>query len=110
MKVKGSTLIESLVALVIIMMVISISLNVLVSNSRTSSKELTLKSMILIDEVLQEAKRNGNYDSDQFEQDGISIDKSVSFVNRYEGILKIKVKAMTMDRELIEKEEFIYLK
>jgi len=110
MKVRGSTLIESLVALVIIMTVISISLNVLVSNSRTSSKELTLKSMILIDEVLQEAKLNGNYDSDEFEQEGISIDKSVSFVNRYDGILKIKVKASAMDQELMEKEEFIYLK
>lgn len=110
MKLRGSTLVESLIALVIIITVVIISLNVLVSNSRFSSRNLLLKSSIISDVIIQKCKDERMFESEEFTFNELRIKKSISFVGKYNGVLKIKVLSFVNERQIYEKEEFVYTK
>ncbi len=110
MKIKGSTLIESLIALVIIVTVVTISFSCLVTSSRFSSRELLLKSMVISDNIIQKSKEESKFESEELSFGELTIQKSVSFVNRYSGVMKIKIVSLVNDKQIYEKEEFVYVK
>lgn len=109
MKLRGSTLVESLVALLVIVTIVAISLIILVNSAKTSTNDLELKGMVYADFLISESIAKKDFNSEVITKDGVEFEKSISFVNRYNGILKIEITARANENEFYNTERFIYL-
>lgn len=110
MKVKASTLIETLIAMTIVVTVIGISLNSIVSVSGTESSVLKTRAKFKLDELISEAIDHKEYKSKYIEEDGVEYDLDISFVYRHKSVILIKSKATANQKVLAERTKYVRVK
>ncbi len=104
---KGSTLIETLLAMAILLTVIGISLNTMAHASSSSSEEIKSKVNIQIDQLLANSIEKKLYTSSEVEIDGISYRQNCSFVNRYSNVVRLEITAERNDQIILERLRYI---
>ncbi|NQY11241.1 MAG: hypothetical protein HRT71_17220 [Flavobacteriales bacterium] len=109
MKIKAGTLIETLIALVVVMVVFSISIMIYqnVTGGCSSARQLTA-DLILSDEMINTIK-GGSFIDEDIQVKDLTIVKSVEKYDRIEDLLMITLKCIDKDgKELLTKQQLFF--
>jgi hypothetical protein len=110
-KLKGSTLVEVIVAMVIILTCLGIALTIFTNLSRDVNDELRILAEIRINTLANETKIKNDYTDVNLEFDNLKIQRSIL---PYPGKARLKIlyiEAFTpMDKKIAEYKEIVSIK
>jgi len=92
-KVKASSLVEVLVALVIIMAVFVIAMGIYTRVTQSGISLSKMKAQKEMSRIIQESIQNGDFEGQSIERDNIVYEKSVTAYAGFSDIILIEVKA-----------------
>ncbi len=99
-KLKASTIIETIVAMTIIMISFGVVVALIIGNSRNSSR-LRLNAYLLCEDIKSETKMLNTYINEDFEYENLVIYKSVLGYNESKDIKELQIEAYTKDNKLL---------
>jgi Tfp pilus assembly protein PilV len=100
-KIHGSTLIETLIAIVIILTCFSIAMMFFIKLNQSSFTEQHLKAEQLVKEQLYTSLENNNYIDDQFSVEELTVSQTISTYQNYPNILILKVEAINRNNKTL---------
>lgn len=107
-KLKGSTLIENLVVMVLVATAISISLLIYANVLKSTRYELKQYARQKVDQVVLQTKLDRKYSASSFEDIYIILEQDVKVQNQH--LISLVVTAYDFEeRRLAERRELIYL-
>ena len=107
-RIKASSLFETIVALMVIVLVFGIAMTMYVNILRTSTSLAELKASQKLEELSKETKMNKSYFDEHSDDQLTKIDKRVSKYQGKEGLLLLELEAFDMsDKRLAERKEII---
>ncbi len=105
---KGSTLIEVLVAMVIIVICLGIATIIILNISKSGNTRLKLFSEQYAEKVIEQSKLNHEYQDENYETEGIIIEKRVGLYKNLDGLFELTVTVFNVDmKQLVQKKELI---
>lgn len=107
-KVQGSTLIEVLVAMIIIVICLGIASVIILNISKSGNAGLKLFAEQYAEKVIEESKLNLEYQDENYETEGIIIEKRVGLYKNLDGLVELTVTVFNVDmKQLVQKKELI---
>ena len=107
-KIKGSTLVESLIAMVVVMVSFGVATTVYVNVLSSRDEIQKLKSMTILKKLAFESKQNRLFLDDNITVDGFVIEKKVVSYNGQKDLFQLKLKAFNQnEKQLAEYNELI---
>lgn len=107
-KVNASSLFETIVALMVIVLVFGIAMTMYVNILRTSSSLAELKAAQRLEALAKETKEKRSYFDEYFEEDAFVIEKRVGKYMDREGVLLLNFEAFDKSKKrLAERKEII---
>lgn len=107
-RVKASSLLETIVALMVIVLIFGIAMTIYGNVLKNSTSPAELKASQRLKEIAWETKRHKSYFDASYTEEGIEIEKTVSKYQGKEGIILLELKAIAPDsRKLAEYKELI---
>lgn len=110
-KLGGSTLVEVIVAMVIITMVISLTFNFYVKVNKSSNYLVKLKAHMISEEVICQCKIHKEFKDENYNFDNVIIQKIITPYENYDDLKRVEIIALSMDKkEFFRKTEIISIK
>src|SRR4030042_4832336 len=105
-KIKGSTLIEVLVAMVIIIICLGSATIMILNISKSGSTQLKLLAEQTAEKVIEQSKLDHEYLDESYETEGIIVEKRVKSYKNLDGLLELTVTVFRSDmKQLVQKKE-----
>lgn len=110
-KVEASTLVEAIIAMLIITIAFSMALVLMLNLSKNSNNSLKTKAYILANDVLVKTKSENTYFDQEFEYGNITIKKTIVEYENNEELFQLNVSAFdSRNYKLFEQNELIIIK
>ena len=109
-KIKGFSIIESMVSMVIVVLMFSLSALVISNGTKTGISKEKQDAYILVKSLRNETLRNFRFIDEIVEVKGLLIEKQILDYNRNEELKVLLVKASKGEQKLFESKELIILK
>jgi hypothetical protein len=107
-RIKASSLFETIVALMVIMIVFGIAMTIYVNVMKNSSSLAELKASLRLEEIARETKDGKKYFNESFETEGVQIEKKISVYKGREGIILLEIVAFDpLKKRLADYKEII---
>jgi len=107
-KVKSSTLIEVLIAMVILLIVFGVAMLVFKNINTSYSPKLDLKAYLKLEETVQQTKDELTFIDEEFETDNMKVIKKVYDYSQGENLMVLDISVMNMNgRVLSERKEIV---
>jgi prepilin-type N-terminal cleavage/methylation domain-containing protein len=109
-KVKGSTLIEVLVAMIILVICLGIATIIILNISKSGNTSLKLFAEQYAEQLIEQSKINCDYRNVTIETEGIIIEKQVKSYKNLDGIAELTITVFdTGMKQLVQKKELVIL-
>jgi hypothetical protein len=109
-KVKASTLVESIIAMLIVTIVFSMALVLMLNISKNSNNSLKTKAYILANDVLVKTKSEKSYFDQEFNYGNILIKKTVAEYENNEELFFLNISTYDLrNHKLFEQNELIII-
>ena len=103
-RVKGSTIIETVVAMTIILMVFAATITIFANSSQGYNQPLQVKAIVLVGNEIEQIKLTRTIQIKSIENDNILIEKKVEHVPNSDCIvLHIKAKRIDNDKTVLQR-------
>jgi hypothetical protein len=107
-KITASSLFETIVALMVIMVVFGIAMTIYVNIIRNSTSLAELKASQRLDEIARDTRDKKSYFDEKFEDEVSVIEKKVSKYQEKEGLLLLQLEVLDKNNtRLAERKEII---
>jgi type II secretory pathway pseudopilin PulG len=107
-KIKSSTLIESIVAMVIITISFSSAFLILSAVSGKNNPQLRFKALIEAQRALDNCKNSGNLQNQDWQLEGLKIEKVIKPFHEFQGLRQIEISVYNNSgKPLIHRTELI---
>lgn len=107
-RIKASSLIETIVGLMVIVLVFGIAMTVYVNVMKNSTSLAELKASQRLEEIAVETRANKSFFNESFEEEGIKIEKTIGKYQNKEGLILLELLAKDpAERKLAERKEII---
>lgn len=107
-KLKAGTILETMVALTIVMISFGIALMIFNNVNKSNSNFLKIKASIMLNEAAKNATQEKLYIDNSFEQDGISITQKIENFDNLSDIKLLYLEARNKEGKVIaERKELI---
>lgn len=107
-KVQGSTLIEVLVAMIIIVICLGIASIIILNISKSGNTGLKLFAEQYAEKVIEESKLNHEYLDEIYEIEGIIVEKRVELYKNLDGLFELTITVFNPDmKQLVQKKELV---
>jgi hypothetical protein len=106
-RVSGTTIVETIVALVIILALFGIAVTVVVQVTAQSATSVKLKAAQAINEYALNTARHKSFVSEEIVVDGLAIAKEVS-PYRYDNVLAVTFTVYDKNRQILQAEKRLY--
>lgn len=100
-KVKGSTLIETLIAVVIILTCFSIAMMFFMKLNQSSFTKQHLKAEQLVKQQLYNSLKTENYIDDNFTEEDFTISQTIEPYKNYPNLFILKVEALNKNNKTL---------
>lgn len=100
-KLKGTTLIESLIAMVVVMLCFGIATTVYVNVITSGNQVQKLKSQLLLKKIASETKQNRLFLDKKTSSDEIIVEKKIIQYGGMKNLLQLNLKAYTKNEKLL---------
>jgi len=109
-KVRASTLVETIVAMLIITFVFSIGFLIIMNLSKNSNNSLKTKAYFLTNEILVSTKSKKQFFDQDFDFGNITIKRTVSEYQNNEELYQLNLKALDLNNhKLFEQNELLII-
>ncbi len=109
MKLKASTIIESITAMVIIGIVFSIGMMVFGSMLDLNPAPQKIRAKLALEEIIQETKTQQSFVDEVIEGKGFTVSKSVKLYRDYKEVYELTLKVYDLkEKEFMSVRELIY--
>lgn len=109
-KVKASTLVETIIAMLIVTIAFSLALLLMLNISKNSNNSLKTKAYILANNVMVQTKAERSYLDQDYNYGNIIIKKTVSEYEKNEELFQLNVSAYdSRNHKLFEQNELIII-
>ena len=109
-KLKASTLVEAIIAMLIITVTFSLGLLLMLNISKNSNNSLKTKAYILANDVLVKSKSENLYLDQEYNYGNITIKKAVSEYENNEELFQLNISAFdSRNYKLFEQNELIII-
>ena len=109
-KLKGSTLVEALVAMIIVMLALGVFTTVYVNVLKSGDRHRKLQAGLLLDKIALEAKQNRLLLDAEYKTEEFVIQKKVEVYGGAEGLLSLSLKAFDKNEKLMAVRNELILK
>lgn len=110
-KVKASTLIEVMVALIIVMISFGIAMAIYVNVTHSDNQTQKLKAQLLLNETAIKTTNENSFIDEKTEMDGISVIKTVSSYEGTPGLHLLFLEAFDVNaKKIAERKELVIVK
>ncbi len=107
-KIQGSTLVEVLVAMIIVVICLGIASIIILNISKSGSTGLKLFAEQYAEKIIEESKLNHEYEDEIYETEGIIIEKHVGLYKNLDGLLELTITVFNSDmKQLVQKKELV---
>lgn len=107
-KLNASSLLETIVALMVVMLVFGIAMTIYVNVMRNSSSLAEVKASLRLDVLAKETKEKKAFFDENFEEEQVDFEKRVTKYQNKEGLLLLELEARDKtNRILAERKEII---
>lgn len=107
-RLKASSLVETIVGLMVIVLVFGIAMTVYVNVMRNSTSLAELKASQRLEEIAVETKTKKSFFNESFEEGGVKIEKTIGKYQDKEGLFLLELIAKDpTERKLAERKEII---
>lgn len=107
-RIKASSLLETIIALMVIMIVFGIAMTIYVNVMKNSTSLSELKASLKLEELARETKEKKSYFDESFNDESTLIEKKVKKYNDREGLLLLDFQAYDKtNKRLAERKEII---
>lgn len=100
-KIPGATLIEALIAMVIVMLSFGIAITVYVNVISSGNQSQKLKCQFLLKKIAIETKQNHLFLDEKISSDEITVQKTVTPYSGNKNILQLNLKAYSPNEKLL---------
>ncbi len=100
-KIKGATLIESLIAMLIVMLCFGIAITVYVNVISSGNQLQKLKSELLLKQIAVQTKNAGVFLDEKMTLDGIVVQKKIVPYNGLKHLIHLNLKAYSSSEKLL---------
>ena len=109
-KLKSSTLVETIIAMLIVTIAFSMAMVLMLNISKNSNNSLKTKAYILANDVLVKTKAEKTYFDQEFDYGNIIIKKTLTEYENNEELFQLKVLAFdSRNRKLFEQNELLII-
>ncbi|UII30394.1 hypothetical protein LVD17_19060 [Fulvivirga ulvae] len=109
-KVAGSSLIEVIIASVIITAVFVLASLIFINVTRTSAGTVKLRAALIIEDLSIKTKESKEFVSKSYAFDNIIVERSIDAYEGVPGLVQIKFQARTVGNDFIlERKELVYV-
>jgi len=109
-KVIASTLVEAIIAMLIVTIAFSMALVLMLNISKNSNNSLKTKAYILANDIMVKTKSEKLYFDQEFDYGNITIKKTVAEYENNEELFQLKVSAFdSRDHKLFEQNELLII-
>lgn len=110
-KVKGSTLIETIVAMVIILVCAGIGLTIFTNTTRDFNESLMIKARLKADSLSVETRNNKEFFDASLEINGLQIERTLQQYSKSRTIKILTIRVLNSSgREICNQKELVVLK
>ena len=110
-KVKASTLIEVMVAMIIVMISFGIAMIIYINVTRSDNQVQKLKVQLLLNETAIKTSNENSFMDEKTETDGIFVNKTVNSYNGIPGLNFLLLEAFDANgKKIAERKELVIVK
>ncbi|HET6243889.1 MAG: hypothetical protein H0V01_04385 [Bacteroidetes bacterium] len=110
-KIKASTLIEVIVALIIVMITFGIAMVIFINVTHSDNQVQKLKASLILNESALKTSKENSYIDEKTEVDGLFINKTINPYENIPGLNLVLFEAFDVNGKIIaERRELILLK
>ncbi len=108
-KLKATTLQETMVAMTISLITFSIGLMIFINIMRTEKSMEKLRASLLLKELILETKLNKTFINDEYEKGTFTIVKTISEIPENENLIKLTIEIHKNQKPIVNSQELIPL-
>ena len=109
-KIKASTLVEAIIAMLIVTIAFSLALMLMLNISKNSNNSLKIKAYILANDIMVKTKSEKLYFDQEFDYGNITIKKTVIEYENNEELFQLNVSAFdSRNHKLFEQNELLII-
>ncbi len=110
-KLKASSLIEVMVALIIVMVCFGIAMIIYLNVSQSDRQLQRLKGKLILNEIAIKTKNENSYIDDKIEFESINVNKTINPYNGIPGISLLLLEAYDLNgNKIVERKELVIVK
>jgi hypothetical protein len=100
-KLKGSSLMEAIVAMVISSAIFIIALSIYIKVNDYSYKNSEINSILILDDVAIETKKSKTFFDEDIDKGAIIVKKQISKYNNKENLILLHLEAVTKEQKVL---------
>lgn len=100
-KIRATTLIEAIIAMLIIVIAYGIGLMIFMNVSKSASSGLKLKATLQLESVLSQTKKDAKYLDEEIETDNLKIEKTVTKYEGNKSLNVLHIRVLSKDNKLL---------
>jgi len=110
LKVKGSTLIEAIIAMLIVTITFAMAMVLMLSISKNSNNSIKTKAYLLTNQIYTQSKAENLYIDQEFDFENVIIKKTILPVKESEELFLLSITAWNkFNNKLVERTEIVNL-
>jgi competence protein ComGF len=100
-KIKSSTLIEALVAMVIIILVYAIGLTIFINVNKSNNNRLKIEAFLVLEDIVTNTKKEAKYIDEIYDLENLKIEKKITKYENNNSLNILQIKVLSKDNKLL---------
>lgn len=100
-KISASTLIEAIVAMLIIVIVYGIGIMIFMNVKKSANNGLKLEAILQVENILSQTKKEAKYVDENFDFDNLKIEKKILKYDNASSLNILEIKALSNDNKVL---------
>lgn len=109
-KVKASTLVETMVAMVLLCIVMGISMVIFLQSTSSSLNYEKVRASILVQNTIEETRSSFSFSDSEVEVENITLVKSVTPYEGQESLVQVEIVAINSENKVLASTYAIFVK
>lgn len=100
-KLKASTLIEALVAMIIIVVIYTIGLTIFINVNKANNNRLKIEAFLQLEDIVANTKKEARYLDETYDLNNMKIEKIITKYDNNNNLNLLQIKVLTKDNKLL---------
>jgi len=100
-KIKASTLVEALVAMVIILIIYGIGLTIFINVNKSSANRLKIEAYLQLEDIVAKTKKEARYLDETYDLENLKVEKKITKYDNNNSLNVLQIKILSKENKLL---------